>query len=502
MATIKYSPVLGQLVLIALLCGCSTFSKPSDIPPGIDPLAHVVRINPQGRLESDLDRVLNGIRRHQDAAGPGTPLRLLLFVHGGLNSYEDTDGRVLRHTPDILESGYYPVFLSWNSGLWSSYGEHLVKTRQGLPVRWFFAYPTLPFIFFADSVGAVARTPIVWTMQGLRWFEGATGVAARPGLARQQKAAKEDLLDCYRYVRAEYQECIRSGRSDCARGHENVVAIYSGRDRRTLLQKSYAVGFRVVASPIQLLSASVIDMIGRPSWEVLNGRIERMFRQDPISMGNGRGGLTLFLDRLQADFLPDPQGPSGITLLGHSMGAIVVNDIVQRFPRLPIHDVVYMASADSAQNSVLASEGLLERSPKTQIYHLVLHERAEAQETSAFLGLDGSLLTWIDDFLYTPRTVSDRRAGRYENLVVATARVNDKVKGQLHLLKYGIGDSNGGPVTHSGFTQDMPFWKRECWQPSEDALLHDGGAAETESRRSACRLKTVQIEASVGSPAK
>ena len=57
--------------------------------------------------------------------------RSLIFVHGGLNTYNQSLSRVNEMTPQILAAHFYPLFVNWDSGLVSSYWEHLFLVRQG-----------------------------------------------------------------------------------------------------------------------------------------------------------------------------------------------------------------------------------------------------------------------------------------------------------------------------------------------------------------------------------
>ena len=64
--------------------------------------------------------------------------KVLIFVHGGLNTQVASLERVSTPTKDrramyaeIADAGFYPLFVNWQSSLVSSYVEQLVYIRQG-----------------------------------------------------------------------------------------------------------------------------------------------------------------------------------------------------------------------------------------------------------------------------------------------------------------------------------------------------------------------------------
>lgn len=61
----------------------------------------------------------------------GKRKRILLYVHGGLNTAQTSIERVVEYSSKIQEDGTYPIFVNWDSSLTSSYRDHLVLLRQG-----------------------------------------------------------------------------------------------------------------------------------------------------------------------------------------------------------------------------------------------------------------------------------------------------------------------------------------------------------------------------------
>jgi hypothetical protein len=208
------------------------------------------------------------------------------------------------------------------------------------------------------------------------------------------------------------------------------------------------------------------------------------------------GGLSVFLRRLQ-QVIADPANGGRdaweITLVGHSMGTIVLNQMVREFgmeptsavegsapparAALPFNRIVYMAGAATVrdyQDSVLP---YLRQNRDARMYHLILHPRAEIRERFdpgiPYLDLPprGSLLVWVDEFLSTPETPLDRTVGRYENLLPAVHNTPDEVRGRVHIKAFGVGSGVRGPQEHGDFTTHLKFWKSECWwTPGPDYL--------------------------------
>src|SRR6185369_13961929 len=81
----------------------------------------------------------------------------------------------------MIDDGYYPIFVNWQSDLVDSYGEHLVSVTQGRKQYDGSLGRALlsPLYLFADLGRAVTRAPIVWVNQvGSDVAAGSADVAA------------------------------------------------------------------------------------------------------------------------------------------------------------------------------------------------------------------------------------------------------------------------------------------------------------------------------------
>src|SRR5439155_20196527 len=107
-----------------------------------------------------------------------------------------------------------------------------------------------------------------------------------------------------------------------------------------------------------------------------------------------------------------------VTLVGHSMGTIILNRVV-RDSEINFANIVYMGAACSVEDFSRSVLPFMEKHPDTQFYNLTLHPVAEAGEWYPWLAdlpPRGSLLIWIDNFLSNPVTEQERTLGRWRNL--------------------------------------------------------------------------------------
>ena len=84
-----------------------------------------------------LHALLDSIRA--DSARRGTAPRLLLRIHGGMKTLSSSLDATVRMQQQIradTAAGYYPLFINWESGLISSYLDHLLHVRRGQRRKW------------------------------------------------------------------------------------------------------------------------------------------------------------------------------------------------------------------------------------------------------------------------------------------------------------------------------------------------------------------------------
>ena len=150
---------------------------------------------------------------------------------------------------------------------------------------------------------------------------------------------------------------------------------------------------------------------------------------------HGPGGFAQFLALLEAcarevDTMPTcpPEvtraarvklREASVTLVGHSMGTMVINLLVEAFPHLSYRDIVFFSGAATINQTKAALDPLLrEGKGNVRFYNLMLHPMNDAREiTMAWRWRpSGSLLVWIDDMLEHPDTLLDRTVGQWTNM--------------------------------------------------------------------------------------
>jgi pimeloyl-ACP methyl ester carboxylesterase len=467
---------LGLMLAMCGLAGCSA--------PAPAPREHVVLVDHSGvslyvnaptnqqrflhrETDSDflghLSAITNAIATDTNCIGPDGVKRILIFVHGGLNSYSVSLGRVNLDTPKIAGANYYPIFINWDSGLISSYLEHLWNVRQG-EVRPYSGPLTSPLYLIADLGRAVTRAPVVWYYQ-----------------------ITSDLTTVARYETPYIWATNRLRAQETNSSEmEDHLKLWIGGDKRSGAGKFWRGTSYVVTFPLKLLTAPLIDAMGKSAWDNMSRRTQSMFRspdefKSPGSEGaidtarerageQPWGNVARLMQALAELTVTNDPGRYSITLIGHSMGTIVANEIIRDHPDLPYTNIVYMAAActvsDFAQSVVPCLE---HRATNANFYNLTLHPIAEAEEAQWFV-LDitprGSLLEWIDNFLSEPRTVPERTLGEWNNIVATTALIPSDVARRTRIKAFPVGPKDrvppNTPRVHGDFS-DEPYWDPNFW---------------------------------------
>ncbi|MEE8506918.1 MAG: hypothetical protein V3S40_11955, partial [Kiloniellales bacterium] len=295
---------------------------------------------PEGRdFETQIRKVLEAhsrFRRRPEA--DGQPNRLLIYVNGGLNSIETSVERAREQVPCMARAGYFPVFLVWRSSFTDAYWEQISRVRNGR------VYPgtrlTTPIYLIADLGQGVARAPATYLSQMGRFLDTAetsmgdifskepSGIAEAPGL--------------------------------------NVRYDGPGQDLEGFAPNALLFG---LTAPIKLVTTPFVDAFGRTAWENMVRRTRTTIRKpaefDPKRRDiseirrypKGTGGFSKFFAELEhcvrndarciapetAEALSDVE----ITVIGHSMGATILNDLLRLYDELPYRNVVYMGAATS-----------------------------------------------------------------------------------------------------------------------------------------------------------
>lgn len=373
-----------------------------------DPRSHYIMVHKEGfsldREENALnleafkkeyiEAILCGIDRHvsevwnRKSALVQTP-RLLLFVHGGLNPYQtglDRIGKLLNPKDDgekrkhlLGRSSYYPVFINWNSSFGSSWWDDNFIIRRGTrdPLG---GSLTSPFALLGRLAESLLTSPREW------WYQVDNAVRSIKEPRSPDEKKVDFVLDAVSY-------------------------------------------FGLL--PVRGLTVPAIRGFGTPAWEMMKRRTDLLLARTLQSNGYategaGRTLMVALAARIPKDEDGKPlkgwwmtregaKGPIEITLVGHSMGTMVLDRLLRAFPEVHYHRIVYLAAASSLEDFDISVLPYLTNHPYTKFWAFTLSER---DETSEKLPVDvverGSLLVWIDNLFESELTRSQRRFGRYE----------------------------------------------------------------------------------------
>ena len=427
------------------------------------------QINNYSALECQIDRIINALTEQMKKQ----PQHIMIFIHGGLNTPEDSlknalnDLRlILKERPDnVLMKGQaiFPIFLNWPSGGLDSYEDYIVNYKQGAyggEVR----HLESPLYLGNDIAQTGAHVPLD-LVKSLDRFVTASAMNDEP------------------------EGCDLGSHFGC-----NEI----GKWREPPLTGSiYAA-----TSPLRLITVPMLD-VGTNAWKNMVARtrfgvekyvdreeFDKLFlaKQDVAQTSADfddlekqqrilvRGGFYLLFKRLQETFYSKGdvcQGPR-ITVIGHSMGSMVANEILRDFPDLPFENIVYMAAASSIRDFKAAVEPIL-RSPKCpdlRFYNLSLHQYWDAREIELHGAAPmGSLLEWIDNIFESPITPIDRTLGKWDNVVYAEDQFDPVAMDRMFFHRFGL--SAPDPLMHGEFTQipqdsnlgcpAIPYWNPSFW---------------------------------------
>lgn len=398
-------------------------------------------------------------------AGIGARRELLIHIHGGMNAAQDSLGSA----QDALQrmeqdpQAPHPIFITWPSGALSTYSDHLLEIRQGQRWPQAMGWASAPLVLVSDVASSVAAAPVTLLYQWLLDLRVASKVAFDWNLDRA--TADEEAL----------WKVARDAGYHVRRG---------GYSRGAWAQFGRFVSYWLSQPPKIVFQILFLNGLGQGAWEVMLHRTRSMFhgpdeyalsserRAEPAALRahveDKKARLHAFFDRLARETCAaEPGGKPcwDITLVGHSMGAIVINDVLTTYPELPIKNIVYMAPACSVRDAQKMVVPYLRRHQGTRFFLLTLHPTAEADEKFSMLPWydlvpRGSLLEWIDNWYTTPASHADRTLGKWLNVIPAIHVFAD-VRARVFLKSFTVG-GEPAPERHGDFN-DFAFWTPAFW---------------------------------------
>ncbi|MBL8042327.1 MAG: hypothetical protein JNL86_05350 [Nitrospira sp.] len=387
------------------------FSKPSD---KIDTNRILLQV---AEVQQHIERtIISGIDAHVRSlsAAPSREcdgrLHLLIIVHGGMNGYDSSSKHVTDLMPspisapsDVVgsyqqqgvlnKSCYYPMFINWDSDFPDSIADDLFRYRFGKHNA-SLATSTFPIVLGNRILASAMSVPTAILHQGQTAWHGISGA---------------------------YEE------------GDPWLGIVGD----TLLNlPAYGLGMAFLP---------FAEGIGSPAWGIMKKRVDdaTSVRTPAISPGF-KGAARTLMEALQARVVVDEacgriqsRAVDGrrycwsnsstevdITLVGHSMGAMVVNRLLDVMNdthasasnrSLPITRVVFLAPACSINEAEQLLMPYLERHEQTHFWLFALNKRDESRQIplngwAVFLPR-GTLLAWIDTFLEQETGPAEGRLG-------------------------------------------------------------------------------------------
>jgi len=343
--------------------------------------------------------------------------KMLIYVNGGLNPLGDVRDQAANQIPCMLRDGFFPVFLIWQTGAFETYFEQISKVRNGRLRN--APHPSTP-IYLAGDVGeGIVRSPITLWNSVKRYWDSTVSVKPEYEVRNDRDKARKTARE------------VSAGKPELTHPNYRNVTILGPLKKGGSLAGREIV--HVLGVPVRLGTAPFLDAMGKTAWENMLRRTRTPVRavwelQRPVvqtpeartrfetAVGcfpRGTGVFAKFFQALEKYMQGPVQGVAGalraydecginrskerveipLTLIGHSMGTIVLNELIPAFSRLPYENIVYMAAAASIRDFQRSVPWVLRRKmPRgptdgtaacgTHFYSLMLNPIAEARERS------------------------------------------------------------------------------------------------------------------------
>lgn len=498
-------------IFVLLLCACQAPLPPPlplvldasfDCPDNFitDSLDHMVRLNKNG-LVTNQDRSSVGVfgklsadalrrrdvgesfqrtvcaaeqlaREKNISKRERTTVKMLVFVHGGLNSFGATDRRIETTAPRIVgdrDDWHYPVFVSWPSDALSTYLEQSFSIREGRPTNAMIGVMTSPIMIASDLLRSVGNYPSTFYYQFTTEKDRFASIGFNKPLSRAWKEAAEKVCDN-----------PENANGICSPIPEPKVVA----NRSTFVRNNYNTTYNAVTTlPTSTVRYTIGSLwhsgISQSSWDNMKRRTQNIF-YPPHSFDarqeQGVAGGQFFeflLDRAQF-VAANRKMDYEITLVGHSMGAIVINTALEKDALSwassgALKRVVYMAGAASINETLEAVGPVLETATRLQqpidFHNLTLNRVAEISEAHYWGVVPlGSLLVSIDQHHDKPVHPLERTVGSETNIHTSIDIIDQKLRSSGGKLIFKSFDRCPGqlPAKHGDFGS-LAFWKEVTW---------------------------------------
>ena len=446
-------------------------------------------------------------------------IKMLIYIHGGLNKVTKSLAKNEKLIPEIKndnEYSYYPKFFVWPSDGFTNYSEHALNISGGRyteNISRGVLGGTATLI--SDTLQAIVNIPRSWFTQAVNvkdfaWalndsrYKEPSNVTKFPfrvshawiqarGNYCQYADKSNDKTNC---SKQSYFASVQNETPVLDKYNESHAKInWSSYERSSSnpLKNPKLVWERVSALSRVTVGALTHSEIGAASWRNMKRRAENITSPTVIFDSRIKGlhscskneltcasGMQYFDELLTQINNDDDPSRYEITLIGHSMGAFILNSIINNnLDKIVEHgvikDVVYMAAATSIQDTVQTIRNLyhayatkgIDSAQWPRVSNLMLNRVAENSELM-FYGLvpSGSLLVWVDEVYERPSHPTERTFGSEVN-VYSTLPYIERQLGPYYTNKitFKAFDRTPGskPATHGAFN-DGEFWHPEFWR--------------------------------------
>lgn len=412
----------------------------------------------------DFEEVVEGIMSMPEENEAG-PRKVMIYLHGGLNARTQRLNNVVKAIEKIGEdkkNAIYPIFINWQSGMLTTFEDHYWRIRDGEIDN--SAKATGPLYFAFDFFSSIGNAPLAW------WKEGKQGI---------QTAYFTDYEVLYTKP---------NGFSS-----DNIVIDPNQKD-----SSASRTALWWITSPFKVVTTPFVYTYGNQAWDQMERRVDTQFvNQTDLANGTRQElesdlnsdlgamarteGATLKLIKYIERRLEEENVDFELTLIGHSMGAIIVNRMLDNKPSIRTRNIVYMASADTLYNFVYTtlpyvrsqlqmqaapSTSLNQATPGIDVYNLFLNPENEDREVSGYgFAPSGSLLVWIDTMYARPEYVLKRTAGRWSNMHQILNLVPEDIRDRVHFRVFGKATGCPSPQKHGEFDDaGCDFWQENFWK--------------------------------------
>lgn len=434
----------------------------------------------------------NHVSEIVDAFAASGKRHIVLVIHGGMIPNDAAIEHAQASLTAMEGESFFPIFVNWETGMTQSYADHLFAIRDGQKSR-LEAILTSPLYVVSDFGRAIMRYPETLRVQG---GDVLTDLVA----SREPAGAPEG-----------WKKTVRLDRTD-----DGVTA----GDRLELL------GVGLIPGAARLVTTPILDGVGRSAYVNMRRRARVLFLRDEDYSSTGprrqTGALSLLMNRLRrynndyrdedvksieralilaraeleinrtrhahsasdsVDSCPHcasktiilrniatesarlrDSGALRVTVLAHSMGAIVSNQLIRSNADFFYDDIVFMGAACTVKEFANSTLPYVKSHPATRFYNLCLHPVEEANDRYAGGAVPfGSLLDWIDNYMLEPTSELDATLGKWENVtrvLTAVDYLTSDVRARIFVK--GFGRHGAVPKDHGDFNDvAMRYWTPE-----------------------------------------